>query len=256
MTPFLRIATAGLALSILTACAGTPTPGGSPVNDPAEGVNRAVHGFNRGLDAVVLRPASKAYVAVLPRPVQSGIGNLADTLAQPGYMANHLLQGKFDKAALNLTRFSVIATFGLVGLLDTAGAMGIDEETTDFGETLHIWGAGEGAYVELPVFGPSTVRDAVGRVVDLGTNPLKNALPPAEREISTAISVAERLGKRGRFGNTIDSVLYDSADSYAQSRLIYLQNRRFELGADASLGYTDPYKDAATADPYEDPYAE
>lgn len=256
MTPFLRIATAGLALSLLAACAGTPTPRGNPVNDPAEGVNRAVHGFNRGLDAVVLRPASKVYVAVLPRPVQSGIGHLADTLAQPGYMANHLLQGKFDKAALNLTRFSVNATLGIAGLLDTASAMGIAEEKTDFGETLHVWGAGEGAFVELPVFGPSTVRDAVGRVVDLGTNPLKNALPPAEREISTAISVADRLGKRGRFGNTIDSVLYDSADSYAQSRLIYLQNRRFELGADASLGYADPYNDAATADPYEDPYAE
>ena len=124
-----------------------------------------------------------------------------------------------------------------------------------FGGTLAAWGAPEGAYLELPLLGPSTQRDAAGKVVDLFTNPLSYVLVAPERHAGTVARVFDRVGTRDRFGDTIDSVLYESADSYAQTRLIYLQSRRFELGDAASGAYADPYAETVT-DPYEDPYAE
>jgi len=75
-------------------------------------------------------------------------------------------------------------------------------------------------------------------------------LPEPERYYGTAAAVSSRLSDRGRFTDTVDSILYESADSYAQARLIYLQNRRFELGASVADTSLDP-----SADPYEDPYA-
>jgi len=121
---------------------------------------------------------------------------------------------------------------------------------TDFGETLHVWGAGEGAYVELPFLGPSTARDATGTLVDLVLNPIQLLLPPDEAMAATVTKLFSRLGDRDRFSATVESILYDSADSYAQARLLYLQNRRFGLGqAGAAEG-----ADGAFIDPYEDPY--
>jgi phospholipid-binding lipoprotein MlaA len=136
----------------------------------------------------------------------------------------------------------VNATLGLGGILDVASDLGLAEDSSDFGETLHVWGLPEGAYLELPLFGPSTERDAVGDVVDLFTNPLDYVLPPRPRQAKTAVRIVAKVGERGEFSDTVDSILYDSADSYAQLRLIYLQNRRFDLGdaSDSTIDYIDP----------------
>ena len=123
-------------------------------------------------------------------------------------------------------------------------------------ETLYVWGAAEGPYVELPVVGPATRRDAVGRVVDMFTNPLTYSLPSPEKYYSTGAKLASRLGDRGRYSETVDSILYESADSYSQARLIYLQNRRFELGSSVGGDAADPYSDDPYSDIYEDPYAQ
>ena len=139
-------------------------------------------------------------------------------------------------------RFVINSTLGFGGLFDVASDFGIEDHETDFGETLHVWGAGEGAYVELPFLGPSTQRDAVGKVVDLFTNPLSYTLDDPESYYGPVASVASGLGNRGRFSDTIDSILYDSADSYAQARLIYLQNRRFELGQEDQGAEIDPFE--------------
>jgi phospholipid-binding lipoprotein MlaA len=137
--------------------------------------------------------------------------------------------------------------FGFAGLLDPASEMGLPEESADFGQTLHVWGAKEGAYLVIPVLGPSTTRDAVGSVVDLFTNPLGYALSSPESRILPAAKVGSRLGDRYRFAGTFDSIFYGSSDNYAQARILYLQSRRFELGS----AVTDDY-----LDPYEDPYAQ
>lgn len=227
----------------LTGCSTPSQPDG--INDPYEVTNRKVHNFNRGLDRSILRPASNAYGTVVPEPARNGVANFANNLNQPANVVNALLQGRVENAGHNTFRFLVNTTFGLGGLLDPATEMGLEDRRTDFGETLYVWGVAEGAYRELPVVGPATQRYAAGRLVDLFTNPLRFALDGPQATARTAANVASGLGARYRLSDTIDSVLYDSADSYAQARLIYIQNRRFKLGVDAT---------GTDLDPFEDPY--
>jgi phospholipid-binding lipoprotein MlaA len=225
------------AAATISACGPQPPP--PQVLDPNESVNRSIHEFNKGVDTYFLRPVSQAYGTILPAPVRQGVSNVSETFEAPVDVVNNILQGKPDEAAQNTLRFAVNLTMGVGGLFDAATAIGLPKPDTDFGETLHVWGAPEGNYVELPVFGPSTERDTMGRVVDAVLNPLQWLGP---------IDLGSRLGDRYRFTNTFDGVLYDSEDSYSQTKLAYIQNRRFELGQDAP--------DAEAIDPYEDPYAE
>jgi phospholipid-binding lipoprotein MlaA len=246
----LRISALLMLVGGLAACGGTTGPG--DINDPFEPANRKVHGFNKGVDRALVGPASKG-VGVVPEPVKRGIGNLADTLSLPGDIANNILQLRLADAGQNTLRLGVNLTFGLAGLLDVSSELGLEGQPTDFGETLHVWGVGEGPYVELPLAGPSTARDTVGIVVDTVFDPVSRILPTREANAARGIRLFSRLGDRDRFSETVDSILYDSADSYAQARLLYLQNRRFELGQAAG---TDSTGDGTFIDPYEDPYAQ
>jgi len=223
----------------LSACA-TVQPG-AEINDPYENTNRQIHAFNKGLDRAVLRPAGQI-AAATPDEITVPITNFADNVGLPGMVANGLLQADIGGAATNTMRFLINTTVGIGGLFDPAGAIGLHEETTDFGETLSVWGVGEGAYVELPVFGPSTQRDAVGTVVDLVFDPLQHAGTVPQVEYGTYARGADLAITRGRLFDTIDGVLYDSADSYAQARIAYLQNRRFDLGeATVTTEEIDPF---------------
>jgi phospholipid-binding lipoprotein MlaA len=233
---------------MLAGCAGTPGPGG--INDPYEASNRKTHEFNRGLDRALVGPASKGYGAIVPEPAQRVVGNVARTLDLPGDIANDILQLNIADAGQNTLRLAVNLTMGVAGLFDASTAIGLPGKPTDFGETLAVWGVGEGVYLELPVLGPSTARDATGSLVDVVLNPVRLALPQREAMAATAAKLFSRLGDRDRYSETVESVLYDSADSYAQARLLYLQNRRFELGQ------SDAAVDGDFIDPYEDPYAE
>ena len=227
----------------LAACGGAGTTGLSPdgVYDPYEDQNRRNHEFNRKLDRALVRPAAVGYSGALPDPVEDSIGNFAENLGEPSRVVNSLLQGDFRGAGISTFRFVANSTLGLFGLFDAATEMRVPEHDTDFGETLHVWGVGEGAYLELPIVGPSTSRDTVGMVVDLFTNPLSYTLDSPERYYDAVAGAASGLSTRGRFADTVDSILYDSADSYAQARLIYLQNRRFELGQEDASAEIDPF---------------
>lgn len=236
---------------LLAACAN-PDPS-HPVDepfDPYEETNRKIHNFNRGVDRAIIRPVGRGYSKALPDEFETIIGNFAFNLSIPGAIVNNVLQGNGRGASQDFYRFAVNSTVGLGGFFDPASELGMPDATdTDFGETLHVWGAREGAYVELPLLGPSTERDVWGKAVDLFTNPLTYVIDDPESYYGTAAAVSSRLSDRGRYSDTIDSVLYDSADSYAQLRSFYLQNRRFKLGGSADSTYADPYDD-----PYGDPY--
>lgn len=229
--------------ALLAGCARPEAPVG--MNDPAEPFNRQVHAFNRSVDEHLVRPFSSATKG--NGEVSKRIGDFAANLGKPADIVNNVLQLRLVKASENLLRFGMNTVFGVGGLFDVASAAGMPENDTDFGETLHIWGVKEGAYLEMPFLGPTTERDLAGTVVDMVIDPLNN-LPKTERNWATGAKLAERVGDRGQYSDLMDSVLYDSADSYAQARLLYLQNRRFELGQTA--GEED------FVDPYEDPYAE
>ena len=234
-----------LGTALLTSACATQDPAAQATGeifDPYERTNRSVHQFNKGLDRYAFRPASKGYVAVVPPDMVTAFGNFAENLSKPSDAVNYLLQGNIKGAGQALGRFAVNTVFGIGGLGDPASDFKMAEARTDFGETLHVWGAGEGAYVELPGFGPSTTRDAVGIFVDFFTNPLSQLESNPIEDIELPAKVVDQLGNRGTYSDTIDSILYDSADSYAQGRQIYLQNRRFELGQQDASAEIDPFE--------------
>lgn len=239
-------------VGFLGACSVGPEP--AAIHDPYEDFNRGVHEFNKQVDTNLLRPLGQA-VARIPPELTVLVVNFSDNLSLPGMVVNNLLQADFEGAAINSGRFLLNSTLGVGGLLDPGSEVGLYEESTDFGETLHVWGVPEGAYVELPFFGPSTERDAVGMVVDFMLDPLESIGVPQEiRRLKLPSYAGEIIVERGLFAQTIDGLLYESADSYAQSRLAFMENRRYELGLPAPL--LDIMCGDAMADPMLDPFAD
>ncbi|MEM7752062.1 MAG: VacJ family lipoprotein [Pseudomonadota bacterium] len=224
----------------LAGCAKTVNEG---INDPYEPVNRAVHAVNKGADTVFFRPASQVYGNVVPQPARQSLSNAASNLSGPRNVMNDLLQGNVEDAGHNFARFAVNSTIGVFGLFDPAsGSFGLEARDTGFGDTLAVWGVGEGAYLELLLFGPSTERDAIGQTVDILANPLDNLFGDAA-EVATATSVPSVLNSRFELADTVDGILYESADSYAQLRLFYLESRRFQLSGQTSAENAfDPYE--------------
>ena len=233
----------GFVGAALSACAPTGEP--SVTRDPIEPFNRQIHAFNRSIDRHALRP-----VALSTRgngEVATRISDFSANLGKPADIVNNLLQLRLIKASENTLRFGMNTIFGLGGFFDVATAAGMPENDTDFGETLHVWGVGEGPYLEVPFMGPSTARDLAGSVVDLVIDPL-NQLNRTQVMGVAGVKLASKIGDRGRYSELVDSILYESAESYAQARLLYLQNRRHQLGQTED--------EADFVDPYEDPYAE
>lgn len=237
--PFYPSALASLlALLALAACGAREMPSG--INDPYEQANRRAHEFNVALSQAVSGAVDED--SSEPGPVVKVASNFAGNLGLPGKILNSVLQGRAEPAVQNTLRLLVNTTFGLGGLFDPAGtSFGLPEQYTDFGETLYVWGVGEGAYVELPVIGPSTERDAFGKLVDVFIDPLGAVLTVRQHNTVRVIRLAGNTAGRLRYAGTLNAILMGSADSYAQARLLYLQNRRFALGATSDEDVFDPY---------------
>lgn len=230
-----------LAAGLLAAC--TPPDPGSEINDPYEAENRRVHAFNRKLDAAIFGPVSERAGAA-PEELVTLVDNVATNIDTPRIIVNDLLQLNLEDAVVNTLRVAINTTLGLGGLFDPASEMGLYLRDTDFGETLYRWGMPEGAYRELPFFGPSTDRDAAGTVVDFFLNPLTWTLPKEYRWVPPAALLERWAATRLRYGESVSDLLENSEDSYAQLRLLYLQNRRFKLRGDLGAeDYEDPYED-------------
>lgn len=218
-----RLFTAMLAAVAIAGCAGTPQPHAA---DPFEAVNRGVNSFNHGADSITLRPIARAYEAHVPAVVRTGASNFFGNLGDVASAANNLLQMKVPEAAQDATRFAFNTMFGLGGLLDIASEAGLERKKADFGSTLAHYGVPGGPYVELPVFGPSTLRDAVALPVDLVTHPLHHVAPAAGRN---ALAAADAVDTRAR-ALPLDPVLESAIDRYSLTRDMYLQHRSAQLG--------------------------
>lgn len=162
---FLGVMTVAL-LALLTGCASVPPGAGQDPRDPLEAVNRQVFAFNEGLDKVVLKPLAQVYDKVLPTPVQDCLSSGFSNLREPSNALNNLLQGKVRDSVSDVCRFAVNTTIGLLGCFDVASRMGLEKHREDFGQTLGVWGVGQGPFLVLPLFGPSTIRDSVGLGVE------------------------------------------------------------------------------------------
>ena len=221
----------------VSACSVAPP--GTDIHDPNEAHNRGVHAFNVALNERISGSGESNGPGVDPE-LTKPIVNFADNLSLPGMVLNGFLQADLDSAFSNTVRFVVNSTVGVAGLFDPASAIGLEERDTDFGETLAVWGAPEGAYIELPVLGPTTERELAGKVADFFLDPLGGVGTQRQQTAATAAKLAALVIKRGQVSGLVDSV-YDSADSYAQQRLLYYQNRRFDLGV--SVEAVDPYEE-------------
>tara|TARA_B100000674_G_scaffold82667_1_gene57271 strand:- start:356 stop:1030 length:675 start_codon:yes stop_codon:yes gene_type:complete len=210
------------------------------ISDPFEASNRQVHEINKSLDKNIIRPISILYGDSTPIKLQSIVNNIAMNFSLPSNSINYILQGEIKSASNSSTKFLVNSTLGVAGIFDASSQLGLKSEQTDFGETMAKWGIREGPYLDILVLGPSTQRDGIGRMVDIVFDPV-SLIGAGPKGLATFTSIAFALSVRSQFRESIDSVLYQSADSYAQSRLFFLQNRRYELGTNQTEPYIDPY---------------
>lgn len=151
-------------------CASAPGP--RVEQDPWESYNRSMHAFNENVDRAVVKPLAKGYETVLPQPIRTGIGNFFSNLDDVVVFFNNLLQRKGARAASDGGRVLVNTTLGLFGIFDVASRMGMRKHDEDFGQTMGYWGTPPGPYFVLPLLGPSTLRDAPARLVDMQVSPL------------------------------------------------------------------------------------
>jgi len=215
----LRLATlcAVTGIAILSGCASTGTPG-----DPLEPLNRGIYTFNDGLDTVLVKPLAEVYKGVIPPIARTGVSNVFANMYDVVVAVNNLLQGKFSQAASDTGRVLINTTAGLFGLFDVASTAGLEKHDEDLGQTLGYWGVGNGAYLVLPLLGPSTLRDAVGRFVDVYTNPETYIKPTSTRNAVWGLNVVSR---RSELLDASRLLGVASIDDYAFVRDAYLQRR-------------------------------
>ena len=161
--PLLSMACAVLLALLLSACATQPTTMTDPERDPWESYNRKIHAFNMGLDKAIMRPIARGYDVIMPDAPQRGVRNFFRNLAYPVTFVNLVLQGKFEDALTATGRFLINSTIGLLGFFDVATKEGIPDYNEDFGQTLATWGWKDSRYMVMPLFGPFTARDFLGR---------------------------------------------------------------------------------------------
>lgn len=196
------------------------------VNDPFETVNRAFFAINLAIDKAVLRPLAMGYDAVMPEFAQDGIRNVLDNLDAPVVLANDLLQGEMSRASTTLGRFAINSTLGLGGLFDVAEEMGLPQHSEDFGQTLAVWGVGEGPYLVVPLLGPAPPRDLAGRFVDMTFDPFNYVNYGRDlRWVPLLRSTVSLIDSRARLLTALDEIERTSIDHYVAIRSIYRQAR-------------------------------
>lgn len=206
----------------LAGCASHGDP-----RDPLEPMNRAIHDFNEGLDRIVMKPVATGYQKVMPGFAQTGVRNFFSNLNDVGVLANDILQLKLAASASDVLRISFNSTFGFLGLLDIASEMGLDKRGEDFGQTLGYWGVGDGPYLVLPFFGPSSFRDGAGLVVDMQyTDPLRQVEHIPSRNQASLLRVVSRRADLLDAKNAIEAA---ALDPYEFTRDLYLERRRAQV---------------------------
>ncbi len=194
-------------------------------HDPWEGVNRGVYGFNDLTDRALVKPLARGYRTGVPNFARRSVSNFFDNLVTPRSSLNNFLQGKPGRGMSDIGRFVINSTLGLGGLIDVATASGIEATDEDFGQTLAVWGVGDGPYVVLPFLGPRTLRDTIALPFDLAADPLYHY---DETSVKDKLRVLQIINLRTRL-LAADTLLEESSDPYITLRESYLQNREYEV---------------------------
>ncbi|MDR0184488.1 MlaA family lipoprotein [Lysobacter arvi] len=206
-----------------------PAPAATPtVYDPWERYNRGMHRFNNAVDRTVARPLARGYVKVVPRPFRLGVSNFFNNLGQPVSAINALLQGKPKQAGQSLGRFLINSTLGIGGIFDPASDAKLPNKSEDFGQTLGVWGWKRSRFVELPLFGPRTLRDSFGMVGDAPLSPLRQV--EADR-VRIPLQGLQLVDVRAQLLAT-DSFREGAEDDYALVRDAWMQRRDYQIFGD------------------------
>jgi phospholipid-binding lipoprotein MlaA len=191
-------------------------------------VNRGLFWVNHQLYTFVLRPVSKVYTTVVPKPVRNVVHNVYENVEYPVRVVNHVLQGKFDRADLETRKFVVNTVGGLGGIIKLSDRFPslVDIPSADTGQTFAKWGIGHGPYIVLPVIGPRSARDTVGMAGDYALNPI-SWLPfgPIAEGVSLAISAPNGVRNLNNRMEVYDASTKDAIDPYIAVRSGYVQYR-------------------------------
>ncbi|CAM3976500.1 MULTISPECIES: VacJ family lipoprotein [Pseudomonadaceae] len=191
--------------------------------DPWESFNRPIFRFNDTVDTYALKPIAQGYRAVTPQFLEDGVHNVFGNIGDVGNLANNLLQGKLHNAGVDTGRLIFNTTFGLLGFFDVAKHMGLRKNDEDFGQTLGVWGLDSGPYLVIPLLGPSTVRDATGRVPDSFLTPYPYMDHVPTRNVTRGVQVVDTRA------NLLQAERLVSGDKYIFIRNAYLQSREFKV---------------------------
>ena len=208
------------------------------INDPYENLNRKTYEFNENLDEKIAKPIAEFY-SKFPPPIKNGVTNFFNNLEEVDTFINQLLQGKPKESLNDLTRFIINSTIGLAGFIDVASKIGLERHEEDFGQTLGVWGVGQGPYIMLPVLGPSTLRDTLSRPV---SSFLSVTFHMTETDVNIALKSIDAIETRERLLE-VESLL--SGDKYSFVKDAYIQSIYYEVkdGIDVEDDFIDDMDD-------------
>lgn len=232
-----------LALALtLAGCAPAPWP---PLEkDPFEEQNRNAHAVNKAIDSAAFGPLARGYGTYVPEPARNGVTNFVNHTRLPAGAIQYTLQGRPVRVLETTMRFAINTVFGFGGLLDPAAEMGLPYRDTGMDETLHVWGVPTGGYLEIPIGGPGTERDWAGYALDTVADPLFYLTGGASSVALVGVRTVDLVHDRYKLDPALQSILYESQDSYTAQRISYLQNMRARLQGGTELDVLeDPYAD-------------
>lgn len=214
-----------LQVALSGGCASQPVTMSDPVRDPWEAYNRKIHSFNMALDRTVGQPIAKGYNVLVPEEPRRGIRNFFRNLAYPVTFLNLILQGKFEESLTATGRFLMNSTIGVLGFSDVATRVDIPEYNEDFGQTLAVWGWKNSRYLVMPVFGPYTARDFIGRGFYGYFHPVSYVAREYNNYIPMVVDLISIRAELMPFQAELDA----ANDPYVLVRDVWLQNREFQI---------------------------
>ncbi len=207
----------------------------SEIKDCFEKLNRATFALNQTLDGAIFKPVASLY-RKLPSPAKTGVSNSLENISHLLTIPNNLIQGDFEKAGVNTGRFIINTTIGILGLIDVAGYIGLNEyQKEDYGQSLAKWGVGPGCYIVLPVLGPSTARDTIGSTLNfLGGDPWYNITVRKDTQYFENADyyysrAASGVDFRAKNYDSVENLEKNSLDFYASVKSLYLQDRQQKI---------------------------
>jgi phospholipid-binding lipoprotein MlaA len=217
-------------IALMAGCASGPN---ANPQDPLEPFNRDVSAFNESVDSMVLKPVATVYRDVTPDLVRTGVSNFFSNLGDVWSFINASLQLRPREASENFLRFGVNTAFGLGGVLDIASEMGIERTRLDFGQTLGRWGVPSGPYLVLPIFGPSSFRDAAGFSVETRGDLIQGLDSVSTRNALTVLRAVETRANLLRATSMLEGA---ALDKYSFTRDVYLRRRQSQIEDLIDLG--------------------